>query len=103
MGMAYSPKCSICGEVAIALEKRGNDIRWLCHRCNEQIERKLAEKAVLKIVELRASSIHEELLSFSVAYRSGYEGLDEMCPYETRGVESALWLLGSLVALRGAL
>jgi len=103
MGTVYAPRCCVCGSPAFRLDERHDDIRWLCYRHSEQVEQEIAERTALRLVRLRAASIHEDLGSRSVAYRCGFEGLDETCPYDSRSLDAALWRLGSLVALRGAL
>jgi hypothetical protein len=104
MGTAYTPKCEICGSPALRLDISGDEAQWLCLRHAEGIEeQRVVDWAASRIARIRAASIHEDLSSRSVAYRVGFEGLDESCPYESRSLDSALWRLGSLVALRGAL
>ena len=109
MGEATTPRCAICGRYGIRLEVAEDRVRWLCLRHAEGIGDVAEERdrrAARLALRLRAVGIHEDLISRSVAYRSGFEseGVEgEPCPYDSRGLDSTLWRLGSFVATRGVL
>jgi hypothetical protein len=109
MGEATTPRCAVCGRYGIRLEIVEPRCRWLCVRHAEGIEEageERAHRAASLALRLRAVGIHGDLLSRSVAYRSGFEseGVEgESCPYDSRGLDSTLWRLGSFVATRGVL
>lgn len=97
MGIAYAPTCEACFQPAATL---GEGYRWLCRSCSMREEPRVLSSLAMAV---RSASVHEQLVEHSVAYRGGFERLDECNPYDSETVDAALWRLGSLAALRGAL